>query len=233
MAGSTVTIKAFDGGTFGAYVAQPAAPKAPGVVVIQEIFGVNQVMRDLADSLAAQGYLAICPDLFWRQQPGVDITDRTEAEWKQAFGYFQGFDVDKGMADLTSTLSYLRGHAGCTGRAGSVGYCLGGKLAYLMATRTDCDASVGYYGVGIEGALDEAVKMDKPLLLHIAAKDEYCPPAAQAQITSAFSGRKLVQTHVYAGMDHAFARTGGAHYDAAAAKTANDRTAAFFKQHLG
>ena len=218
MAGKTITIKAFDGGTFSAYLALPKRKtKSAGILVIQEIFGVNKVMRDIADSYAAQGYVALCPDLFWRQQPGIQLTDQSEAEWKRAFQLFQGFNVDQGMADLISS---------------AVGFCLGGKLAYLMATRSDCDASVGYYGVGIEGALDEAKKIDKPLLLHIAALDKFCPPEAQKAVIAGLKGKRGVTTSLYPGVDHAFARLGGEHYNAKAAKLANDRTATFFKKHL-
>jgi carboxymethylenebutenolidase len=227
-----ITVKAKDGGSFMAYHAAPAAKAAPGVVLIQEIFGVNKVMRDLADGLAKQGYHALCPDLFWRQQPGIQITDQTDAEWQQAFGLYKGFNEAKGVDDLAATLDALRKLPGCSGKAGAVGYCLGGKLAYLMATRTSIDAAVGYYGVGIEGALGEAAQIKKPLMLYIAEKDSYCPPEAQAKIKQGLGGNKLVTLHTYAGQEHGFARVGGKHYGKAAAEQANARTAEFFKKHL-
>jgi carboxymethylenebutenolidase len=228
-----VTIKAADGGSFSGYLSAPAGGKGPGILVIQEIFGVNKVMRDLADGFAAQGYVALCPDLFWRQEPGIQLTDKTDAEWARAFQLYQGFDEAKGVDDLKASLAHLRGLSSCTGKVGSVGYCLGGKLAYLMATRSDADANVGYYGVGIEKALAEAAKITKPLMLHIAEKDEYCPPAAQQQIKAALGKNPRVTPHSYPGMDHAFARAGGQHYDKSAAETANRRTAEFFKANLG
>ncbi len=228
-----VTIRAKDGGTFYGYLATPAGgAKAPGVVVIQEIFGVNQVMREITDGLAAQGYVALCPDLFWRQQPGIQLTDKTDAEWARAFELFKGFDITKGVDDLAATLDFLRSHSACTGKVGAVGYCLGGKLAYLMATRTSVDAAVGYYGVGIENDLGEAASIKRPLLLHIAEKDQFVPPEAEAKVKQGLAGNSKVTIHSYAGMDHAFARTGGAHYDAQAASLANQRTADFFKLHL-
>ncbi len=227
-----VTIAASDGGQFTAYLAKPASGKGPGIVVCQEIFGVNRVMRDVCDRLAGAGAFAICPDLFWRQEPGIQISDRTEAEWQQAFALYKGFDEAKGVEDLKATLAYARAIPGASGKVGSVGYCLGGKLAYLMATRTDADASVGYYGVGIEGALEEAGNIKKPLMLHIAAKDSYCPPEAQAKIRSGLAGNAKVTIHVYDGMEHAFARPGGQHFDKAAAELANKRSADFFKAHL-
>jgi carboxymethylenebutenolidase len=228
-----VTIAAPDGGKFSAYLAKPASGKGPGVVVCQEIFGVNRVMRDVCDGLAREGYLAICPDLFWRQQPGIQLTDKTEAEWQRAFELLKGFSERSGIDDLKTTLDYLRAVSGCSGKVGAVGYCLGGKLAYLMATRSSTDCSVGYYGVGIENALGEAKNIKKLLMLHIAEKDSFCPPDAQKKIKAGLAGNRLVTIHTYPGMDHAFARVGGEHYDKAAAELANKRTADFFKTHLG
>lgn len=227
-----VTIKAADGGSFSAYLAAPASGTGPAVVVAQEIFGVNDVMRRICDGLAAQGYFAICPDLFWRQEPGIQITDRTKEEWNRAFELLQGLDIDKAVDDLKATLAFIRGHQGCTGKAGAIGYCLGGKLAYLMATRSDADCSAGYYGVGIQDMLGEARGITRPLLLHIAEKDRFVPPEAQAEIKKALGGNPLVTLHSYPGVDHAFAREGGEHYDASAARLANDRTADFLRQHL-
>lgn len=224
-----ITIAASDGGSFSAYL---AGDNGPGIVICQEIFGVNQVMRDLVDGYAANGYVAICPDLFWRQEPGIQITDKTEAEWARAFELFQGFDVDKGVDDLSATLAHLRGLDGCTGKVGTVGYCLGGKLAYLMAARSDIDCAVGYYGVGLDGLLGEAGAIRNPLMLHVATEDEYVPQDAQAKIHAALDGNALVTTHDYEGMDHAFARVGGQHFDQAAATLANSRTADFFRQNL-
>lgn len=228
-----IMIKAADGGSFAAYHAKPPNGRGAGLVLIQEIFGVNRVMRDLADGYAQLGYHVLCPDLFWRQQPGIQITDKTEAEWARAFELYKGFDVGKGVADLTATLAAARALDGATGKAGSVGYCLGGKLAYLMATRSDSDANVSYYGVAIEADLEEAKSIRKPLLLHIAEKDQFVPADAQAQIKIALAGHPRVALHVYAGQDHAFARVGGQHYDEASANLANVRTREFLRNHLG
>ena len=212
-----VTIKAKDG-SFQAYVALPKTTPAPGVVVAQEIFGVNQVMRDTCDWLAGQGFVAICPDLFWRIEPGIDITDKTQAEWDRAFELFGLFDVDKGIEDMKATLAELRGHEACSGKAGSVGYCLGGKIAFLMATRSDADCNVGYYGVGLGDLLGEAGKITKPLLLHIAEKDKFSSPEEIAKVQQGLAANAKVTVEVYAGQDHAFARPGGEHYNQAAAK---------------
>lgn len=228
----TLTITTPDG-DFSAYVARPKAESAPAIVVIQEIFGVNKVMRDIADGLAAQGYVAIVPDLFWRIEPGIDITDQSEAEWKRAFELFNAFDVDAGIGDIAATITKARELPGVNGKVGAVGYCLGGLLAFLTATRTDVDASVSYYGVGIEKHVNEAEKLTHPLLMHIAEKDQFVPPEAQQLILSALKDHPQIELHTYAGRDHAFAREGGAHYDAADAAKANGRSLTFFQKALG
>src|SRR6202000_791296 len=196
MAGQDVRIKSSPDGEFGAYLASPASGRGPGIVVIQEIFGVNKVMRTLADEFAARGYFALCPDLFWRLEPGVQLTDQTDAEWQRAFDLMNRFDQDAGIRDIQNAINYLRHSVnGCTGKVGAVGYCLGGLLAYLTAARTDVDAAVGYYGVNIQDKLGEAANIKKPLMLHIAGKDEYAPPEAQKQIKDGLKGNPLVTIH--------------------------------------
>jgi carboxymethylenebutenolidase len=227
----TLTITTPDG-DFSAYVARPQADSAPAIVVIQEIFGVNKVMRDIADGLASQGYVAIVPDLFWRIEPGIDITDQSEAEWKKAFELFNAFDVDAGVGDIAATITKARTLAGVNGKVGAVGYCLGGLLSFLTATRTDVDASVSYYGVGIEKHVNEAEKLTHPLLMHVAEKDQFVPPEAQQLILSALKDHPQIELHTYADRDHAFAREGGAHYDAADAARANGRSLTFFQKAL-
>jgi len=231
MSGQEITISGPDG-SFAAYLATPAAGNAPGIVVIQEIFGVNAVMRAMADELSASGFFALVPDLFWRLEPGVQLTDKTEAEWQRAFDLMKRFDAAAGVTDIQSAIAHLRTVPGCTGKVGAVGYCLGGLLAYLTAARTDTDASVGYYGVNIQTMLSEAANIRKPLMLHIAGKDDFTPPEAQQQIVDGLAGNRLVTIHRYPEMNHAFARPGGKHYDQANAGLANSRTATFLRQYL-
>jgi carboxymethylenebutenolidase len=226
------TIEGKDG-SFSAYVAPPAGGARSGaVVVLQEIFGVNAVMRGVTDALAAEGFVAICPDLFWRIKPGIDITDQTPEEWKQAFDLFGKFDADAGVEDIKATIAAIRADPRCNGKVGTVGYCLGGKLAFLSATRTDADGSVGYYGVGLENLLDEAGKIKKPLMLHVADVDSFQTPQARAAIDAGLAGNGLVTIHHYPGRDHAFAREGGEHFHAGDAALANGRTRAFFEANL-
>lgn len=221
MSGSYETI-AGPNGDFRAYIAAPSATPAPAVVVIQEIFGVNAVMRGVADDLADHGYLAICPDLFWRLEPGIELTDQTKAEWDQALGYMKRFDVDQGVRDIATAIEHIRNDPRSNGKVGAVGFCLGGRLAFLAATRTDVDAAVGYYGIGLQNLLGETVRA--PLLLHIAGKDGFSSKAAEGAVVAALSDNALVTLAVYPERDHAFARSGGEHYDAADAALADKRT---------
>lgn len=219
-----------DAGSFKAYVSEPAGPPKGAVVVIQEIFGVNEGVRGKADWLAGEGFLAIAPDLFWRLEPSVQLTDKTEAEWAKAFDYMNRFDGAKGVEDIDRTIETARklGQA----KVGAVGYCLGGLLAYLTACHTSADASVGYYGVSIDTRLDDAKALKTPLILHIAGKDQFVKPDAQEKIKAGLGGNPLVTLYTYGEQYHAFTRVGGAHYDAHAAELADARTVAFFKQHL-
>jgi carboxymethylenebutenolidase len=219
-------------GKFSAYLAAPKRGSGGSILVIQEIFGVNKDMRDHCDRLAADGYFALCPDIFWRQEPGVQITDKSEAEWAKAFELYKGFDVAKGVADLKVALAHLRKVKGCNGKAGTVGFCLGGLLAYLMATESDADCNVAYYGVGIDERLGAAKKIATPTILHIAAEDGFVSKEAQAKIKAGLKGLPHVTIHTYPGVDHAFARNNGVNYDKAAADLAEKRTSACFKATL-
>jgi carboxymethylenebutenolidase len=226
-----ITITVADG-TFNAYVARPASTPAPAVIVIQEIYGVNAVVRGIADRLAAAGFLAVAPDLFWRIEPGIDLTDQTDAGNQRAFELFGLYDADKGVQDIAATIDAVRASPDCTGKVGAVGYCLGGKLAFLTATRTDSDASVAYYGVGLDGLVGEAEKLTHPLMLHVAEEDRFVPKTAQQTVEAGLKNHPEVELHTYPGQDHAFARPGGMHYDKAAADLADARTLQFLKSNL-
>jgi carboxymethylenebutenolidase len=227
----TIKIKTA-GGSFDAHMVTKRGGNGRGLLLIQEIFGINQVMQDLAQDFSMLGYTVVCPDLFWRIKPGIRLDKYDEAEWKQAFEYFQKFDVDKGVEDLKATLAHMRGMREITGKTGCVGYCLGGKLAYLMMTRSDIDAGISYYGVGIEQLLGEAGAIKKPYMTHIAAKDKFVPPEAQAKVKATLSQNPLVEINVFEEQDHAFARVGGDHWDAQAARIANEMTTEFLAKAL-
>lgn len=217
-------------GAFKAYVARPSGTPKGAVVAVQEIFGVNAVMRGKTDWLAREGFLAVCPDLFWRIKPGIDLTDQTDAEWREAFGYMNQLDKDASVKDVAATLAWARTQ-GVT-KAGVMGYCMGGYIAFLAACRTDSDATVAYHGGGIHTALGEAGGIKKPLMLHNPMKDSFIPVEALNTIRETLKSNPLVTVHEYAEQDHAFTREGGKHYDAEATRLADGRTIAFLNQHL-
>ncbi len=233
MSNQMIEIKASDGsGSFQAYLSVPRSGKGPGLVLAQEIFGVNQTMREVADYYAEEGYVVLVPDLFWRQEPGVQLGYSPD-DWQRAFGFYQGFDESKGVEDIQASLNAIRTRMECIGKAGVLGFCLGGKLAYLAACRTDADVAVSYYGVGIEKALDEAKNITGRLVLHIAENDQFCPPEARAAIMNTLSGRDATELYVYPGVDHAFARTGGDHFHKPSALMAHQRSVAALKSEIG
>lgn len=219
-------------GSFGAYVARPVQTPAAAIVVLQEIFGINADMRSHCDQLAAQGYIAVCPDLFWRLEPGVELTDRSEAEWARAMALYKAFDVDAGVRDIGATMEAARALDGASGKLGLMGFCAGGLLTFLAAARIGADAAVAYYGGGTNKYLEEFAKLATPLTMHLAQEDEYIPKPAQEAIIAAASALPQVQIFTYPGQNHAFARVHGKHYNAAAAELASERTGRFFATHL-
>jgi len=229
---NTITIKT-RAGDFAAYVAYPDADKAPAVVVLHEVFGVNEDIRLTCQALAAQGFIAIAPDLFWRQEPGVDLSVTSEADWKKGLGLYMAYDRDAGVSDIEATIAAARELPRSTGKVAVMGYCLGGLMTFLSAARSKVDAAVAFHGGDTEKYLGEAASVSAPFLMHLAGADEFITPEAQAQIKEAFAGKPNVTIYTYEGCHHAFSRHGGAHYDAAAAKSANDRTWAFLKENLG
>ena len=235
MSGDSVSIDGPDG-RFDAYLSVPAELPAPGLVLMQYICGVNVVMRRLADEFAGHGYLVACPDLFWRQEPGVqliqDPSNPDPEEQQRALALNAGFDDAGATADLKATLAYLRDRPDCTGKVGDLGYCLGGRLAFLMAVRSDADCSVGYYGVNIDHYLDEAGAVSRPLMLHIAGDDELCSEAAHDAIVGTLDPIDGVILHEYEGAGHAFALEGGHNYLAEAAALADRRSLGFLGRHL-
>ncbi|QDX27102.1 dienelactone hydrolase family protein [Sphingomonas suaedae] len=225
-------IETLDGsGTFSAYRADPSGTPRGAIVVIQEIFGVNEGIRRKCDHFASLGYLALAPDLFWRLEPGIELDPDVEAEFKQALDWMGKFDQDKGVADIEATIRAAREASG--GKVGVTGYCLGGRLAYMTAARTDADASVGYYAVGIDGLLGEKHAIARPLMLHIAGDDGFVPAPVQAKMHEGLDDHPKVTLHDYPGEDHGFATEMGKRRSDAAARLADSRTEAFFAEHIG
>ncbi len=227
----TVSISTLEGdGSFDCYIARPADEATAAIVVIQEIFGVNEGIRRKCDKLAEAGYLALAPDLFWRIEPGTDLDPDVETEFKQALDLMGKFDQDKGVRDIEATIKRARS-MGCH-KVGVVGYCLGGRLAFMAAARTDSDASVGYYGVGIDNLLREKNAIARPVMLHIPTADHFVSPEAQEAMHEGLDDNPRVKLHDYEGLDHGFATEVGKRRNEAGAQLADSRTMDFFAKHL-
>ena len=230
---TNISIPALDGeGAIPAYCARPEGNPRAAIVVIPEIFGVNEGIARKCDDWASENYLAIAPDIFWRFAAGIELDPDVEEELQQAFGNMTKYDADDGVKDIEAAARYCRGKEGAA-KVGAVGFCLGGRLAYMAATRTDVDASVGYYGVMIDQMLGEAHAIANPLMLHIPAADHFVSPEAQAKIHEELDPHPRVTLHDYEGLDHGFAATSGSRRDEEGAQLADRRTRDFFAEHLG
>ena len=219
-------------GAFGAHIARPATFPAPAVVVLHEVFGVNADIRKTCDELAGEGFIAVAPDLFWRQEPGVDLGVTSEPDWQHGLRLYQAYDRDAGVGDIRDTLDAVAKLPECTGKIAVQGYCFGALMTFLAAVRCRVDAAVAYHGADTEKYLGEVDNLHAPLLMHLGEEDEFISKAAQVQIKAALAGKPNATVFSYPGQRHAFARHKGAHYDAAAAALANGRTAEFLHFHL-
>lgn len=219
-------------GTFWAWLAHPARTPAPALLVLPEIYNANLHIRAVAEAFADAGYLALAPDVYWRVQPETFLpyTPRGQREARRLNGLL---DVDLLLDDLGHACRWLRGRDDADGRVGAVGFCLGGKLAWLAAARAGVDAAVSYYGVRIEDRLDEAPAIRCPLLLHFAGLDHRTPPPVIAAIREAHRDQPHVALHMYEGADHGFNRAGEAPHHPEAARLAWERTLAHFGAALG
>jgi len=199
----TIEIASPDGATFGGYLVVPARTPIPGLVLLQEIFGVNESMRRAAVTFCGAGYVTLAPDLFWRIEPSIDL-GYDEADWTQARAHLAAFDVDKGIGDIGAAVETLKGHPACNGTVAVLGFCLGGKLAYLSAARLEVAAAVAFYGVRIHEMLDEADRITCPVQFHFGEQDKAVPMETVAPIRDAFAGRRDVEFHVYPEAGHGF-----------------------------
>jgi carboxymethylenebutenolidase len=215
-----------------AYVVRPEGPVRAAIIVQQEIFGVDAGIRNKCQSWADRGYLAVAPDTFWRQQPNVELDADVPEQFNEAIGYMMKHDFDLGIKDIEAVIHWIRREAGVA-KVGLVGFCMGGRVAYMAAARTDIDASVGYYGVMIDQMLTEKHAIAKPLMLHIPTADHFVGPDAQKAIHEGLDDHPRVTLHDYEGLDHGFAAEIGSRRDEAGATLADERTQAFFAQHLG
>ena len=231
MKSSYVSITTLEGERFSAYLARPDMPLGPTILVLQEIFGVTSNIRAIAGDFAAAGYIAIAPDLFWRQQPNVDLDPASEEGRALATKLYKGLNEELALSDALLALRYASSLPDADGRTAAVGYCLGGKIAYLLSTRGATEVAVSYYGVGIHAALGEMPHVSGKLLLQIAANDHLCPPEAQASLAvSAAKCADRVQILTHVGVGHAFARRESSVFDAKASADADAATFQVMKE---
>ena len=221
-----------NGGEMGAYVAYPDTTPAGSVIAIMEIWGVNDTMRHHAKEYAEAGYICLVPDLFWRQEAGVELSDRNPADVEKAFDLYYGFDYDLGVEDMEDVDAYLKSLPESNGKVGAVGYCLGGKLCYMMCCRTEIDCAVAYYGTYIEHNIREVGNLHRPFMLHMAMKDRWVQAEVNELLLRKLSPNPLVEIHQYPGADHAFARHGGLTYSKPEADKALALSVEFFDRHL-
>lgn len=227
-----IEIDSGDGDRFDGYLALPRAGRGPGVIIVQEIFGVNGHIRSVAEQYALAGYVALAPDVFWRNERRVEL-GYEGADRDKGIALLQKTDLDQALADLGASVRALKARPETTGDAvGAVGYCFGGRLAYLMAAQGTIDAAVAYYGGGIHNRLEEADKIRVPILFHFGAEDSSIPLDAVEQIKSRFAGHANADVHVYPGTAHGFNCTDRASYDQRASALALSRTLGFFAAHL-
>jgi carboxymethylenebutenolidase len=220
-------------GQMGGYLAIPDGKPAGAIIAIMEIWGVNDTMRHHAHEFAEAGFVCLVPDLFWRQEPGIELSDGKPEDVRRAFELYYDFDYDLGVKDMTETAAFLKGLPEVNSKVGSVGYCLGGKLCYLMCCRTDIDCAVAYYGTYIEHNIREAGNLHRPFMLHMAMKDRWVQAEVNDLLERRLSQNPLVTIHKYPGADHAFARHGGKTYSKPEADRALRLTLDFFNRHLG
>src|SRR5579862_8346197 len=226
-----ITIAGHDG-TFGAYIARPQLAPAPAVVVLHEVFGVNADIREKCEELSEQGFIGVAPELYWRQETGVDLSVRSEPDWQHGLRLNQAYDRDAGAKDVKDTADTVAKLPECTGKVAVLGYCIGGLMTFLTSARYGVDAAVAYHGGDTEKYLGEAGGIRAPMLMHLGEEDEFISKSAQAEIKAALANKPNVTIYSYPSQWHAFTRINGAHYNAEAAALANTRTGEFLNQKL-
>ncbi|MGH7062372.1 MAG: dienelactone hydrolase family protein, partial [Stellaceae bacterium] len=232
MAGQRIEIAAADGRDFSGWLALPEAGNGPGLVLLHTASGLDRHMRDLAELYAEEGYVTLCPDLYWRIEPGLDLA-QDEAGRQKMLALYEKFDRAAALPDIAQTVSALRARPECTGKIGVVGFCLGGGLAWHAAALSGVDCAVAYYGVGIDTALDLARRIAGPMVLHFAQSDDYVPAASVVRVEEALAGRPDIQIYTYPGARHGFNRPDGGDWDKPSANLAHSRSIALLRRVLG
>ncbi|MFA5565134.1 MAG: dienelactone hydrolase family protein [Acidimicrobiia bacterium] len=222
-----------EGGEMKAHLAVPTSGTGPGVLLIQEIGGVNGYMEEVAGRLANLGYVALAPDVFWRVQPGFVVQEFSDETFPKAIEVSSQVDPALAVADLGMALEHLRELPETTGGVGVLGFCFGGTMAYLVGAEYEPDIVVSYYGSGVAGAIDRAADIVCPMLMHFGGKDPFLPMADIETIESGTSGMENVQIVVQPNAGHAFDNHASpVYYDQGAAQAAWEITAAFLSENL-
>lgn len=220
-----------DDGAFGAYLALPRGGSGPGIVLLQEIFGVNAHIRSVADQYAADGYVVLAPDLFWRQGHRIEL-GYGDADWKRAVELKGQTSLNQAQADVRATTKTLRALPGVGTKVASLGYCWGGLLSYHAAADDLVDAAVAYYGGGIQNALSKANDIRVPLMLHFGGKDKHIPRDAVDKVVERFHDQDNVEIHLYAEAEHGFNCSHRSTYHQRSAALAHGYTLLFLSQML-
>ncbi|WP_313087756.1 dienelactone hydrolase family protein [Pseudomonas sp.] len=231
MTSQWIDIPAQDGKSFKGYLALPPTGHGPGIVLIQEIFGVNAHIQSVADQYASDGYVVLAPDLFWRSEPGVQL-GYGEEDWERAFALMQALDFELAIDDLRRSVDLLRGRDECSGRVASVGYCMGGVLSFLLAAHQGVDAAVCYYPGSIEKRLDQADRIKCPTLFHFAEEDQHIDSDAVAAVQQKMAQVGQAQIETYPGVDHGFNCWARPMYNQNAAALAHGCSLVFLAENL-
>lgn len=230
---TAIRVPSLDGGQIDSYLAFPKSGSGPGLIVVHEVFGLSPAIQTLCDHYASLGYVVLCPNLFWRDGTATGTDQMTgEPDWDQTSKLYKNFDVEAGVRDLLAAVAYLRRLPECGGKVGMVGYCLGCRLAFLLAARSDIDCAVGYYGVGLESYLDEAPDIRMPFLLHVGEQDKFIPPFARKQILRAAERNPVLRVELYPNAEHGFAREDSPKHHGESASLAYHHTKSFLEKCL-
>lgn len=226
-----IAVPATGGARFEAYLATPPAGRGPGLVLFQEIFGVNAHIRGVAEQYALDGFVVLAPDVFWRSAPRVELGYEGE-DRQRGIALAKQLEPAALAADSAAAVAALRARPEVGGgKVGAIGYCMGGRLAFLAAAGAGVDAAVAYYGGGIHDQLDKAAAIGCPVQFHYAGRDDNIPPAAVERVRAAMQG-KAAELHVYPGALHGFNCWARASYDPASAALAHGRSLQFLATQL-
>jgi carboxymethylenebutenolidase len=250
-----------DGKEFRAHIEYPPnGAKGPGLILLHEVYGVNDSLKEVARDYARKGFVVMCPNMYWRlnpdasyrpQSPNEELTDDLKRQREESYALMEGMDYNLVGPDMQTAIDYLRNDPACTGKVGAMGVCLGGRCAFLAAAETDLDAGVALYATRFKGDLPKAPDVSKPFIFIVPGRDPYVTEEEKTGLVGIASssqfhvpgklssppvanpaGNPNIATHVFPFQDHAFARVGGLHYDATCAGLAHSLATDLLKSAL-